>query len=260
MNSRPQWLEFKWLNQWEVSRSAGRSRRVDGISTCPWRSLHFFRLVGYEDISVKIHFPLFYVVFPSFSLSLFPLLFIRHVVLHRLFLLLLLCSKLSLNELQIMLKCSQRHFLLFQTIALPGKLLSTHAHTDAHSSVWQSLRSPWHLRCCAVIILRWIISRSFPSVGRSQGAGEGQSARHRLTHIIMRCQTAGPQSFFKSVCEPGTSMVNCDDVWQRWAGRRMCSSATSNHATFPRIYKSLHSCNMGIGVLYSCTWIRNTDL
>ncbi len=101
------------------------------------------------------HFLLFYPFF-------FVLLFICHFTLLCLPLLLSssFCGKLSLNELQIKFKCSQRHFQLFQTVILLGKLLSTHAHTDADCSVWQSIKSLWHLRCCTVIILRWIISLS----------------------------------------------------------------------------------------------------
>lgn len=90
-----------------------------------------------------------------------------------------LCGKLSLNEFQIMFKCSKRHFQLFHTVILPGKLLSTHAHTDADCSVWQSIKSLWHLHCCTIIILQWIISQPFPSTGQSQGDGERQWEWHR---------------------------------------------------------------------------------
>lgn len=50
-----------------------------------------------------------------------------------------LCSKLSVNELQIMFKCSQRHFQLFQTVIQPAKLLSTHAHTQMQTAPSGSL-------------------------------------------------------------------------------------------------------------------------
>lgn len=66
-----------------------------------------------------------------------------------------ICSRLSLNELQIMFKCNQRHFQLFQTVIQPGKLLSTHTHTHRCRlfclAVYQEL---WHLRRCTVIILQ----------------------------------------------------------------------------------------------------------
>lgn len=84
----------------------------------------------------------------------------------------------------IMFKCSKRHFQLFHTVILPGKLLSTHAHTDADCSVWQSIKSLWHLHCCTIIILQWIISQPFPSTGQSQGDGERQWERHRDWHIL----------------------------------------------------------------------------
>lgn len=92
-----------------------------------------------------------------------------------------LCSKLSLNEFQIMLKCSKRHFQLFYTVILPAKLLSTHAHTEMQT-VWRSIKSLWHLHCCTIIILQWIISQLFPHTGQSQGDGKRQSKSETDTH------------------------------------------------------------------------------
>lgn len=94
-----------------------------------------------------------------------------------------LCSKLSLNEFQIMLKCSERHFQLFYTVILPAKLLSTHAHTQMQT-VWRSIKSLWHLHCCTIMMLQWIISQSFPCTGQSQGDGKRQHESEMDTYSL----------------------------------------------------------------------------
>lgn len=102
-----------------------------------------------------------------------------------------------------------------QTVILPGKLLSTrthtHTHTDADCSVWQSIKSLWHLGCCTIIILQWIITQSFPSTGQSQGAGERQSERHIDWHISCNVRLQG-QGVPSRACDSTGGNLN----WGLW--------------------------------------------
>lgn len=51
-------------------------------------------------------------------------------------------------------------------------------HSDADCSVWQAIKSLWHLCSSSVIILQWIIFQSFPSTVQSQWAVKSDIKTH----------------------------------------------------------------------------------
>lgn len=147
-------MSWESVNREMKSRRVERtvkSRRVDVISTCPWRTRYSFLISTSFCLTSQIwrhqcaNTPALF-----FSSSLFLLVYLSLFLdlnfgltlsLSRA-LCLSLCSKLSLNELQIMFKCSQRHFQLFrQSFCLVNyyQHARTHTHTQMQTALSGSL-------------------------------------------------------------------------------------------------------------------------